>query len=115
MGRQVLSLTVSAMEGTFGVSSISPVGKIQDKEIGFLVDSWAIHNFIDPNTIERLNLKASEMRAFIVTVAGGENFERKKYCPNTHISLLGFKTKADLLIIPLGDSNVIMGTVWLQN
>lgn len=51
------------------------------------------------------------MRAFIVTVTGGENFGRKKYCPNTHISLPGFKTKADLLIIPLGDSNVIMGIV----
>lgn len=112
---QSLVLTSSAMEGTFGVSSIRLVGKIYGKEIGFLIDSGAIHNFIDPIIVERLNLKVDEMRAYTVTVAGGEKFEGKRYCPDTPISLPSFDTKADLLIIPLGDSYVILGTVCLQS
>lgn len=91
------------------------VRKKQGKEIGFLVDSGATHNFIDPIMVERLNLKITKMRAFTVTVARGEKLDGKKCCPDTPISLPGFETKADLLNIPLGDSHVILGTVWLQN
>lgn len=103
------------MEGTLGVSAIRLVGKIHGTEVGFMVDTGTTHNFIDPITVARLQLKVAELTPFIVTVAGGEMFKGKEYCPEVAISLPGLETKVDLLIIPLGDSQVLLGTIWLQS
>lgn len=50
----------------------------------------------------------------MVTIAGGEKFEGKICCPNIKISLTVVDTKANLLVIPLGDSQVILDIIWLQ-
>lgn len=36
------------MVGVARVSSFSLIGKINGKEVGFLVDTGATHNFVDP-------------------------------------------------------------------
>lgn len=51
----------------------------------------------------------------MVTVEGGEKLKGKEYYPDVAISLPGVETKADLLIIPLGDSQVLLHTVCLQS
>lgn len=50
-------ITLNSLAGVVGVSSIILVGKIEDKEVSFLVDTGVIHNFIDPTIAERLGLK----------------------------------------------------------
>lgn len=36
------------------MSAIRLVGKIHGKEVGFMVNTWVTHNFIDPITVVRL-------------------------------------------------------------
>lgn len=40
-----------------GVNSIRLIGKIQGKEVTFLVDIGATHNFVDPMTVDKIGLK----------------------------------------------------------
>lgn len=51
------------------------MGKILGKEVSFLVDSGATHNFVDPTTAKRLGFPLRTMNAFEVEVADGEKKE----------------------------------------
>lgn len=65
-------MSVNSLIGVVGVSSIQLVGKILGKEVSFLVDTGATHNFIDPTTTRRVGLQPQGMNALKVEVADGE-------------------------------------------
>lgn len=85
------------------------VGKIKGKEVSFLIDMRAIHNFIDPLTIERLGLVPENLNPLQVTIAYGEKISGGAYCRSIKIHIQGCITETDLLVIPLGDSQIIFG------
>lgn len=58
-----------------GVGSIRLLVEVNGKEVRFLVDTGAKHNFIDPFTVRRLNLPIENMKKFKIKIAGGEKFE----------------------------------------
>lgn len=64
---RTIKLTLNAIAG---VSAIQLLGKINGKEVGFLIDTGATHNFVDPLMIERLQLQGLDVESFEVTVAG---------------------------------------------
>lgn len=97
------------------MSSIRLVGKIRGKILSVLVDSIATHNFIDPLTVERLGLLQEELNPFQVTIADGEKISGGTYCRAIKILIQGWNTETDLLVIPLGDPQIILGTVWLRS
>lgn len=71
-----ISLTLNAVKGIVGVSALYLVGKVKGREARFLADTGATHNFIDPITVNRLNLDMIEVDSFNVTVTGGERIDR---------------------------------------
>lgn len=50
-------IIINSMAGVIGVNSIRLIGKIQGKEVTFLVDIGATHNFVDPMTVDKIGLK----------------------------------------------------------
>lgn len=72
-----------------GVSSIRLIGTIMGKEVSFLVDSGATHNFIDPATAKRIGLPIQAMNTFevevAVEVADGEKMEGKTCSRDTKL------------------------------
>lgn len=49
-----VKLSLNAMEGVVGVNSIRLIGRVNGKQVGFLVDTKATHNFIDPRIVQKL-------------------------------------------------------------
>lgn len=76
----LLALTLSAMEGVAGVSSIRLIGNMNGKQIGFLVDIGATLYFIGPRTVHKLQLALSESDSFNVTIAGEEKLQGGGCC-----------------------------------
>lgn len=76
--------------------------------MSFLVDSGATHNFVDPSTAKRLGLQLQSTHSFAIEEADGEKVARKFCCRST-------KLCTDLLVVFLGDAQVILGTIWLKS
>lgn len=83
--------------------------------MGFLVDTGANHNFIDPSTMSSMGLKMNDSRGFTVEVADGERMKGGECCMNTKIHIPGFDSQIDLLVVPLGDTLIILGTMGLKS
>lgn len=98
-----LELSLNAIEGVVGISSIRLIGKVSGKQVGFLVDTGATHNFLDPRIIAKLQLKVEDIAPFSVTVAGREKFQGGEYCHKVLLCIQGQRNEANLLIVPLGE------------
>lgn len=67
-----ISLSLNSVEGITGISSIRLVRNVNGKEVGFLIDIGATHNFVDPLTANRLQLPVQKVKKFKIKVAEGE-------------------------------------------
>lgn len=110
-----IELSTNALMRVTEVSSIQLVGKIMGKEVGFLLDMGTTHNFIDPSTVTCLGLKLTAVSGFKVEVTDGEKMKGGECCYNTNIHIQDFESQTDLLVVPLGDAQIIMGMVWLKS
>lgn len=78
-----------------GVSSIlRQVGKIEGKEVSFLVDTRATHKFSNPNTADRLGIKSVLYKSFRVTIADGERLTGNVGCSGIKLLIQGHTTVA---------------------
>lgn len=105
-----IELSASSLAGVARVSSIRVVGKILGK-VSFLVDLGVIHNFVNPVTTTKLGLQLQNTHSFAVEVADGEKVVGNCYCRAAKLTIHGFESYIDLLVAPLGDAQVILGTV----
>lgn len=98
---ETLSITLNALMGTTGISSIRLIGKINGKEVSFLLDSEATLNFIDPLTAKRIGLQLKEIDNYKVEVADGDSIEGRPYSNGVKIIIQGIITTTDILVLPL--------------
>lgn len=96
-----------------GASSIRLMGQINGRELGFLIDTGSIHNFVDPMMVQELQLKGLSVDLFEVTVAGGEEMAGVHCCTRVRLNIQGQESETDFLVIPLVDAQIFLGTVWL--
>lgn len=82
------------MAGIGGVSSICFVGKVLGKEVSFLADTGATHNFVDLVTVKRLWLKTRQMGNFEVEVANGEKAKGSTCCKGVTLHIQGVESSA---------------------
>lgn len=100
LGNHHISFSIGSVQGVRGISSIRLIETVNGKEVSFLVETGATHNFIDPLTVNMLKLPAEEVKKFKIRVAGGEKFEGINCCRNTKISIQGVETNTELLVAP---------------
>lgn len=55
------------------------------------------------------------MQSFAVEVVDGEKVVGKACCKAVQLVIQGFESYIDLLVVLLGDTQVIFGTVWLKS
>lgn len=102
--KTVADITINSMVGAFKL-----VEKVGGNEVTFLVDTEATHNFIDPTAVERIGLKLDTLRPFNVIVVDGEKLFGNAGCLNTKMITQRHATNTNLLVVPLGDPQVILG------
>lgn len=111
----LIELMANSLVEIIGVSSIRFVEKVLGKEVSFLTYTGVTHNLIDSMSVERLGLKIQQLGSFEVEVADDEKVKGSECCKGVILHIQGYESKADLLVVPLGDMQLVLGTVWLKS
>ena len=90
-------------------------GKIINHPVAILIDSGAIHCYIDPKIVDRLHLEKSNLgKSILVQLANGTKRRVHDMVKSCSISLNGVNTSVDINIIPLGSFDILIGMDWLD-
>jgi hypothetical protein len=90
-------------------------GMINNQTISILIDSGAIHSYIDPNMVERFHFPRSKSEKYwLVQLVTGAKRKFNEMVNSCLVDMNGLSTRADLSIFPLGSYNCLIGTDWLD-
>ncbi|XP_059078144.1 uncharacterized protein LOC131876700 [Cryptomeria japonica] len=89
-------------------------GTLKGKRVMSLVDTGAMHNFIDQKLVERCGLQYEEFGGFGVKVADGAVLGCTKWIPQLSIQMGDYTLIDDFYVLPLEDYDVVLGMQWLQ-
>nr|GEV87774.1 hypothetical protein [Tanacetum cinerariifolium] len=105
-------ISLNALTGINTFQTIRVSGYVGKHEIHILIDS-STNNFLDPNTTKRIGCQLKSTYPFQVTVANGNNMMSSKMC-KMKWSLQGEEFVADMMILPLGGCEMVLGIQWLS-
>ncbi|KAL5798655.1 hypothetical protein ACOSQ2_003475 [Xanthoceras sorbifolium] len=80
-------LSLNATSGTPRPSTMRLMAWIGSSEVSLLVDSGSSHNFINVNTVKKLELKGVAIEPFDVKVANGERLRCEEVHKNVKMNV----------------------------
>jgi hypothetical protein len=90
-------------------------GKIDNYPIENLIDSRAIHSYINANIVEIFHLKRSKHKKYwLVQLATGANKKINEFVKDCLTNMNGLNTKVDVNIILFGSYDFLIGMDWLE-
>ncbi|XP_063948159.1 uncharacterized protein LOC135152240 [Daucus carota subsp. sativus] len=105
-------LLEDCMSHTFQTMRLKGVTK--GKPLHILVDSGSTHNFVDLVFAQKLGCHLEEVEAQAVIVADGSHIVCKHKCQNFHWLMNGREFVTEVLLIPLGSCDMVLGIQWLS-
>ncbi|XP_056695073.1 uncharacterized protein [Spinacia oleracea] len=107
-------ISMSALSGSQGFSTMRVRGVVQGKPIQILVDSGSTHNFVDLSIAQKLGCKVETIPPQAITVADGNHLACQHICKGFTWTMQGISFEADVLLIPLGSCDMVLGVQWLS-
>jgi hypothetical protein len=90
-------------------------GMINNQTIAILIDSGAIHSYIDPKVVERFHFSRSKHgKSWLVQLATRAKRKFNELVKSCPVGMNGMSTKEDLNIFPLGSYDYLIGMDWLD-
>jgi hypothetical protein len=85
-------------------------GMINNQTISILIDSGAIHSYIDPNMVETFHLpRRKHGKSWLVQLATRDKRKFNEMVKSCLMDMNGLNTRADLNILPLGSYDFLIG------
>lgn len=88
-------------------------GHVGKQTINIFIDCGSSHNFIHPSVIQKLGLKVQRVKPLTVEVADGNKLTTNELCSNFKWKMQGQEFKTELLVLPVGGCEVVLGMQWL--
>ena len=102
------------MSGVNHPDTIRLLGEVASRKVTVLVDLGSTHNFIDEKLVQKGKLSVINNKGLRVMVASGEFINCKGCCPKQKPKVEGLEIEPDLYMVPLEDSDIILGVQWLK-
>ncbi|XP_020082221.1 uncharacterized protein LOC109705849 [Ananas comosus] len=109
-----LGVSVHALSGGKTQDTIKVPGESKGKTLTILIDTGSTHSFIDIQTAREIKARLVAAAPLVVTVANGQKVLSKLQCPEFTWTMQGQEFKADLRVIRLEGSSVLLGIDWLR-
>jgi hypothetical protein len=90
-------------------------GMINNQTIAILIDSSAIHSYIDPKMVERFHFpRSNHGRSWLVQLSTGAKRKVNEMVKSYPMDMNGLSTKVNLNIFTLGSYDCLIGMDWLD-
>ncbi|KAG8374813.1 hypothetical protein BUALT_Bualt10G0034600 [Buddleja alternifolia] len=104
---------VHAMSGVVDFRTMRVTGHTGNQNIYILINTGSTHNFLDVQTARRLGCSIVETDLFPVSVADGNKIFSSSACKNFSWKMQDVMFVADMMMIPLGGCDMVLGIQWL--
>ncbi|KAK4412624.1 hypothetical protein Salat_2909500 [Sesamum alatum] len=88
-------------------------GNVRGKPVHILIYTGSTHNFLDLETTKRLGCKLEDTEPFPVAVANGNKMYSSFACKSFGWKMQGISFTTDMMILPLGGCDMVLGVQWL--
>lgn len=109
-----MQISVNAVAGVSDFRTMRVKGMCGKQALFILIDSGSTHNFIDRKLAKTLGCKLSSAGSTRVTVADGSTLEVSAKIEGFEWNFQQVPFKADLMVIPLGCCDMVLGIQWLE-
>lgn len=106
-------ISLHAITGSFGGSTIRVMGSAAGKPLQILVDSGSTHNFLDITTARKLGCHDMQLPPLNVGMDNNQILPCNLACHGFQWNLQGQTYSADILLISLSSFDLILGAQWL--
>nr|GEU35335.1 hypothetical protein [Tanacetum cinerariifolium] len=113
MPEDLPQVSLNALNGANSFQTIRITGKISKHEVHILVDCGATHNFLDVNVAKQVGCKTNRTYPLEVNVGVGIKLISNAVCKNFEWQLQGETFYTDMMILPLGGYELVLGIKWL--
>ncbi|GJX28487.1 retrovirus-related pol polyprotein from transposon 17.6 [Tanacetum coccineum] len=111
---EVPQISLNAMHGIPTYRTMRIKGVVGKHVIHILVDCGSTHNFVDIAVAKKLGCKIKSTCPLPVTVGDGYNIATNSECKQFHWQLQGVDFWSDVMLLPLGGCEMVLGIQWLS-
>lgn len=104
---------VHALDVTFDYRTMRVKGGTKGKVVHVLIDSGSTRNFMDMNIAKKMGCRLKTIPPCSVAVANESRIQRSFKIKGVAWRMQGVEFKADMLPMPLGGADVVLGIQWL--
>ncbi|CAO2822505.1 unnamed protein product [Amaranthus hypochondriacus] len=90
------------------------IGMAGDTKIHILIDSGSTHNFLDIAIAKKVRCTSQEIEPQVITVADGNHITCQHKCTRFQWSMNKQNFEGEVLLIPLGGCDMVLGIQWLR-
>lgn len=112
---EVLQLSLQALMGTPNFQTMRVTGMHNKKLIHILLDTGSTHIFLDLDLAKKLGCKLDAVTPMNVTGGGGHKLSAPYACKGFEWQLQQATFVADVIVLPLGCYDLILGIQWLKS
>ncbi|XP_019414608.1 PREDICTED: uncharacterized protein LOC109326374 [Lupinus angustifolius] len=106
-------ISVNALTGVANFRTMRATGRYNKKPMHILIDSGSTHNFLDRQVAERIGCKIEELQPILVIVVDGTKVPISSVVRNFSWTLQQSTFTSDVMLLPLGCCDVVLGIEWL--
>jgi len=105
---------MSAVHGSHSFQKMRVTGYHNQKPLHILIDSGSTHNFLDISIARTLECRVESITSQAVAVANGNSLQCQYICRQFQWQLHRASFTSDVLLIPLGGCDMVLGVQWLR-
>ena len=107
-------ISLHALNGASSYQTMRVNGKAGNATLHILIDSGSTHNFLDISVAKKLHCELRKIPPLPVAIANGQQLDCNIMCKDFSWSLIGQEFTADMLLVPLGSCEMVLGVQWLS-
>ncbi|GJW10088.1 gypsy/ty3 retroelement polyprotein [Tanacetum coccineum] len=106
-------ISLNALSGLNSFQTMRVKGMFGKHTLHILVDCGSTHSLLDLKTAKNIGYKFDNTTPLQVSVANGQNMMSCYECKNFQWSLQGETFTSDVMLLPLGGCEMVLGIQWL--